>query len=71
MQEVKNVVASKRGKKAPMEDGIPSEVYKGLVEILHRYLTEIYNKCLKTGIFPKRRKKSGNNSDNNARARRK
>jgi len=28
------------------------------VEILPRYLTAIYNKCLKTGIFPKRWKKA-------------
>ena len=58
MQEVKNVVTSMGGKKAPGEDGIPSEVYKGLVEILPLYLTAIYNKCLKTGIFLKRWKKA-------------
>jgi len=46
VQEVRNVVASMRGKKSPGDDGIPSEVYKGLVEILPRYLTAIYNKCL-------------------------
>ena len=57
VQEVKNVVASMRGKKARGEDWIPSEVYKGLVEILPRYLTAIYNKCLKTGTFPKGGKK--------------
>ena len=28
------------------------------MEILRRYLTAIYNKCLKTGIFPKRCKKA-------------
>jgi len=28
VQEVKNAVASMGGKKAPGEDGIPSEVYK-------------------------------------------
>ena len=33
VQEVKNVVASLGRKKAPGEDGIPSEVYKRLVEI--------------------------------------
>jgi len=57
VQEVRNVVASMRGKKAPGEDGIPSEVYKGLVRILPHYLTAIYNKCLKTGIFPRGGKK--------------
>jgi hypothetical protein len=58
VQEVKNVVTSMGGKKAPGEDGIPSKVYKGLVEILPRYLTAFYNKCLKTRIFPKRWKKA-------------
>jgi len=46
------------GKKAPGEDGIPSEVYKRLVEILPRYITAIYNECLKKGTFPKRWKKA-------------
>ena len=58
VQEIKNVVARMRGKKAPGEDGIPSDVYNGPVEILPRYLTAIYNKCLKTGIYPKRWKKA-------------
>jgi len=57
VQEVKNVVASMGGKKAPGEDGIPNEVYKMLVEILPRYITEIYNECLTKGTFPKRWKK--------------
>jgi hypothetical protein len=52
VQEVKNAVAS-MGEKAPGEDGIPNEVYKRLVEILFRYITEIYNECLTKGIFPK------------------
>jgi len=43
VQEVKNAVASMRGKQAPGEDGIPSEVYKRLVEFLPRYITAIYN----------------------------
>jgi hypothetical protein len=57
VQEVKNVT-SMGEKKVQGEDGIPSKVYKGLVEILPRYLTALYNKCLKTGIFPKRWKKA-------------
>ena len=31
---------------------------KGLVEILPRYITAIYNRCLREGIFPKRWKKA-------------
>jgi hypothetical protein len=58
VQEVKNVVTSMGGKKVPGEDGTLSEVYKGLMEILPCYLTALYNKCLKTGIFPKRWKKA-------------
>ena len=46
------------GKKAPGEDGIPSEVYKRLVEILPRYITAIYSECLTKGTFPKRWKKA-------------
>ena len=41
-------------KKASGEDGIPSEVYKSLVETLPRYITAIYNGCLKESTFPKR-----------------
>jgi len=45
-------------KKAPVEDGITSEVFKGLVEILPRYITAIYNRCLREGIFPRRWQKA-------------
>jgi hypothetical protein len=58
VQEDNNVVNRMGGKKAPGKNGIPSEVYKGLVEILPCYLTALYNKCLKTGIFLKRWKKA-------------
>jgi len=34
------------------------EMLKGLVEILPRYITAIYNRCLREGIFPKRWKKA-------------
>jgi hypothetical protein len=33
-------------------------VWKGVVAILPKYLTAIYNGCLKEGVFPKRWKKS-------------
>ena len=45
-------------KKAPGEDGIPSKVWKCVVATLPRYLTAIYNRCLKEGVFPKRWKKA-------------
>jgi hypothetical protein len=38
-------------KKAPEEDGIPNEVWKCVCAILPRYLTAIYNGCLKEGVF--------------------
>jgi len=41
-------------KKASGEDGIPSELYKYLVETPQTYITAIYNGCLKESTFPKR-----------------
>jgi len=42
VKEVKNVVLSMNKNKAPREDGKPSEVFKSVVEILPRYVTDIY-----------------------------
>ena len=58
VQEIKNATAKMRNKKAPGEDGITSEIFKGLVEILPRYTTAIYNGCLRNGRFPSRWKKA-------------
>ena len=33
---------------------MPNEVRKGLVKILPKCITAIYNKCLKEGVFPRR-----------------
>jgi hypothetical protein len=57
-QEIKNAVASKGNKKVPWEDGITREIFKSLVEILPRYITAIYNGCLRRGTFSTRWKKS-------------
>jgi hypothetical protein len=54
VEEIKNAVASMGNKKAPGEDGITSEIYKSTIEILSRYITAIYNCCLKRGTFPER-----------------
>ena len=43
---------------APGEDGIIGEVYKSAFEIFPKYLTAIYNCCLRIGEFPKRWKKA-------------
>jgi len=58
VQEVKNVELSMGKNKAPGEDGIPSEVFKSVVEILPRYMTVIYNGCLRKITFPHRWKKA-------------
>ena len=58
VQEVKNLVMSMGKIKAPGEDGIPSEVFKSVVEILPRYMTAIYNGCLRKGTFLQRWKKA-------------
>jgi hypothetical protein len=43
-QEVSNVIKDMSNKKAPGEDGLPNEVWKGVMKILPKYITAIYNK---------------------------
>jgi len=57
VQEVRNVVMSMGKNKAQREDGIPSEAFKSVVEILLRDMTSIYNGCLRKGTYPQRWKK--------------
>jgi len=38
--------------KAPGEDGITSVIYNHVFETVPTFITEIYNSCLKQGIFP-------------------
>jgi hypothetical protein len=40
-------------KKAPGEDGIAGEVYKSVFEVFPRYITAMYNGCLRRGVFRK------------------
>jgi hypothetical protein len=54
LSEIKTAVANMNEKKAPGEEGIPSEIYKSLAENLPRYIKAIYNGCLKESKFPKR-----------------
>jgi len=54
VEENRNAVASMNKKKAPCEDGITGEVYKSAFEVLPRYITAMYNCCLRRGVFPKR-----------------
>jgi len=43
VRDVKNLEMDMSKNKAPGEDGIPSKVFKSVVEILPRYMTAIYN----------------------------
>jgi hypothetical protein len=45
-------------KKAPGEDGLTSEILLRAFRSFPFFLTEVYNKCLKEGCFPKQWKKS-------------
>jgi len=56
VEETRNDVASINKKKAPGEDGITGEVYKSAFEVLPRFITAMYNCCLRRGVFPKRLK---------------
>ena len=58
IQEVMNVVMNMGKNKAPGEDGIPSEVFKSVIEILPRYMPSVYNGCVCKGTFPQRSKKA-------------
>jgi len=52
-EESRNAVVSMNKKKAPSEDGITGEVYKSAFEVFPRYITAMYNGCLRRGVFPK------------------
>ena len=56
VEETRNAVASMKKKKASGEDGITGEVFKSAFDILPKYITALYNGCLRKGVFPKRRK---------------
>jgi hypothetical protein len=45
-------------KKAPGEDGLTSDIILHVFRNFPSSLTEVYNKCLKEGCFPKQWKKS-------------
>jgi len=44
-------------KKVPEEDGITGENFKQAFETFRRYITAMYNVCLRKGVFPKKRKR--------------
>ena len=56
--EIRNAVASLNNKKAPGEDGITGEIFNQAFETFPKYITAIYNGCLRRGVFPKRWKRA-------------
>ena len=58
LAEVKNAVESMNNKKAPGEDGITGEIFKQTFDIFPKYITAMYNGCLRKGVFPKRWKRA-------------
>jgi hypothetical protein len=52
--EIKQIIGSFNGKKAPGRDGITRGIYLRTFNNLPRLITEIYNQCLKRGCFPRR-----------------
>jgi len=56
--EVTNAVESLNNKKAPGEDGITGEIFKQIFQIFPKFITAMYNKCLRKGVFPKRWKRA-------------
>jgi len=57
-EEIASVIKKFNPKKAPGEDGLTSEVPLRAFRSFPSFLTEVYNKCLKEGCFPKQWKKS-------------
>ena len=58
IDEVKKTVESMNNKKAPGDDGITGDIYNCAFKTLPKYITAIYNGCLKNGIFPTRWKRA-------------
>jgi len=58
LAEIRNAVDSLNTKKAPGEDGIAGEIFKQAFETFPKYITAMYNWCLRKGVFPKRWKRA-------------
>lgn len=50
--ELKSAARALKNKKAPGPDGIPAEIIKNIAEERPQLLLEMYNLCLKDGVFP-------------------
>jgi len=51
--EVRQIIEGFKPRKAPGPDGITSEILKLVFKSILKTLTSIYNKCLRSGCFPK------------------
>jgi hypothetical protein len=58
LEEIRNAVDSLDNKQAPGEDGTTGEIYKLTFDTFSKFITAMYNQCLRSGIFPKRWKRS-------------
>jgi len=58
LAEIRNAVESMNNKKALGEDGITGEIFKQEFETFPKYITAMYNGCLRKGVFPKRWKRA-------------
>jgi hypothetical protein len=52
-EEIASVIKKFNPKKAPGEDGLTSEIILHVFRSFPSFLTEVFNKCLKEGCFPK------------------
>jgi hypothetical protein len=52
-EEIVSVIKNFNPKKAPGEDGLRSDIILYVFRSFPSFLTEVYNKCLKEGCFPK------------------
>jgi len=54
MEEIGNAVKKMDKKNAPGEDGIIGEIYEQIFENFPRFITAMYDGCLRSAFFPKR-----------------
>jgi hypothetical protein len=54
IEEIRNAVESTDNKKVPGEDGITGGIYKQTFNTFPKFITAMYNGCLRYGVFPKR-----------------
>jgi hypothetical protein len=51
-EEVRQVIEGLKQKKAPGPNGITNEIVKLIFKAIPKTLTQLYNECLRKGIFP-------------------